>query len=138
MSPSFNSIFNVAHSGLGVQTQRLQVVAENLANSRVAGTKPGEDPYRRKIISFSNEMDRATGDRLLQSRVSEDETNSFSTEFNPGHPAADARGYVRMPNVNMFIELADLKEANRTYQANLQTIRSARELYNATVELLKG
>lgn len=138
MSNSFNSVFNIAHSGLAAQSHRLQIIAENIANARVAGARPGDDPYQRKTLAFNTEIDRATGDRLLKTRTLEHGRAKFTLEFDPRHPAADAKGYVKMPNVNQYIEIADMKEANRSYLANLQTIRSARELYAATIDLLKA
>ena len=99
---------------------------------------PGAEPYRRKTISFAAELDRATGGSLVEvNEIGRDDTD-FPVEFIPGHEAADDKGYVKMPNVNVLIEMADMSEANRSYEANLQVIKQARELISMTIDLMRS
>lgn len=128
----------IAGSGLEAQSTRLRIVSENIANARSTGDTPGADPYRRKTISFGAELDRATGTELVEVKKLGVDDSDFIEEYDPGSPAADERGIVKMPNVNMLIEMADMREANRTYEANLQTIKQTRELISATINLLKA
>lgn len=128
----------VASSGLGAQSERLRVVSENLANAQSTGSTPGSDPYRRKTISFAAELDRATGGSLVEVNEIGRDDGDFPVEFIPGHEAADAKGYVKMPNVNVLIEMADMSEANRSYEANLQVIKQARELISMTIDLMRS
>lgn len=128
----------IAASGLRAQEMRLQIVSENLANAHSTGNAPGADPYRRKTISFSAVLDQQTGASKVEiSRLGLDRSK-FDVTFDPNHPAADDTGMVKMPNVNALIELADLRETSRSYEANLQTIQQSRELVSLTLELLSG
>lgn len=138
MSDPLQGIFKVAGAGLRAQTARLQVVSENIANARAAPSRPGETPYARKTVSFRAEVEKASGVSMLRVSSVDRDQAPFQLEYNPTHQAADARGYVRMPNVNIYLEMADLKEANRSYQANLQSVRTARDMFSVTVDLLKG
>ncbi|MCX7303209.1 MAG: flagellar basal body rod protein FlgC [Hyphomicrobiales bacterium] len=128
----------VAASGLGVQSERLRVVSENLANAQSTGGTPGSEPYRRKTISFAAELDRATGGSLVEVNKIGRDDSEFPVEFIPGHEAADEKGYVKMPNVNVLIEMADMSEANRSYEANLQVIKQARDLISMTIDLMRS
>jgi len=128
----------VAASGLEAQSTRIRIVSENLANARSTGDTPGADPFRRKTVTFSAELDRATNASLVEvSRLGVDETD-FQTEYDPGNPAADEKGFVKVPNVNMLVEMADMREANRSYEANLQSIKQSRDLISATIDLLRA
>jgi flagellar basal-body rod protein FlgC len=128
----------VAASGLEAQSTRIRIVSENLANARSTGDVPGADPFRRKTVTFAAELDRASGASLVEvERLGFDE-GEFSTEYDPGNPAANAEGIVKMPNVNMLIEMADMREANRSYEANLQSIKQSRDLISATIDLLRA
>jgi flagellar basal-body rod protein FlgC len=128
----------VAASGLEAQSTRIRIVSENLANARSTGDTPGADPFRRKTVTFAAELDRATGASLVQvERLGVDE-GDFSTEYDPGNPAANEQGIVKMPNVNMLVEMADMREANRSYEANLQSIKQSRDLISATIDLLRA
>jgi flagellar basal-body rod protein FlgC len=128
----------VASSGLGAQSERLRVVSENLANAQSTGSTPSAEPYRRKTISFAAELDRATGGSLVEVHEIGRDDSDFPVEFMPGHEAADDNGYVKMPNVNALIEMADMSEANRSYEANLQVIKQARDLISMTIDLMRG
>jgi len=135
---ALQTALKVAASGLGAQSERLRVISENVANAQSTGTAPGSDPYQRKTISFAATLDRASGGSFVDvSAISRDQTE-FPIEFQPGHEAANADGYVKMPNVNMLIEMADMREANRSYEANLQSIKQARELITMTIDLLRN
>ncbi|MFC3072500.1 flagellar basal body rod protein FlgC [Shinella pollutisoli] len=137
MDPLIASM-KVAASGLEAQSTRIRIVSENLANARSTGDTPGADPFRRKTVSFAAELDRATGAALVEvARLGEDE-GEFSTEFDPGNPAADEKGIVKLPNVNVLVEMADMREANRSYEANLQSIKQSRDLISATIDLLRA
>ncbi|EYR82014.1 MULTISPECIES: flagellar basal body rod protein FlgC [unclassified Shinella] len=137
MDPLLASL-KVAASGLEAQSTRIRIVSENLANARSTGDVPGADPFRRKTVTFAAELDRASGASLVEvERLGFDE-GEFSTEYDPGNPAANAEGIVKMPNVNMLIEMADMREANRSYEANLQSIKQSRDLISATIDLLRA
>jgi len=128
----------ISAAGMNVQSTRLRVVAENLANRDSTGNAPGADPYRRKTVTFSNAVDRATGEESVRvSRVGTDAAE-FPTRYEPSHPAADAQGYVRTPNVNSFVEMMDMREANRSYSANLSVLETTRGMLNRTIEALRG
>ncbi len=137
MDPLVASL-KVAASGLEAQSTRIRIVSENLANARSTGDTPGADPFRRKTVTFAAELDRATGSSLVEvERLGQDESD-FSTEYDPGNPAANEQGIVKMPNVNMLVEMADMREANRSYEANLQSIKQSRDLISATIDLLRA
>ena len=128
----------IAGSGLEVQSTRLRVVSENIANARSTGDTPGADPYRRKTVTFGSELDRVSGvERVTVKKLGVDR-GDFVNEYDPGNPAADTNGMVKMPNVNILIEMADMREANRSYDANLQVIRQTRDLVASTLDLLKA
>ncbi|WEX78024.1 flagellar basal body rod protein FlgC [Sinorhizobium numidicum] len=132
------SALKVSASGLQAESTRLRIVSENIANARSTGDTPGADPYRRKTISFAAEVDRASGASLVEiQRLGTDDSN-FNIEFDPGNPAADEKGMVKMPNINVLIEMADMREANRAYEANLQTIKQSRDLISQTIDLLRA
>lgn len=125
-------------TGLAAQSIRLQVVSENLANAHSTGDRPGAAPYARKIANFEAALDEQSD--ALGVRVSgiERDRSPFRSSHDPGHPAADESGNVKLPNVNPLIELADLREATRSYQANLEVVRRTRELVEMTIDLLKA
>ncbi|CAN7211284.1 flagellar basal body rod protein FlgC [Rhizobium sp. LjRoot30] len=128
----------ISGSGLETQSTRLRIVSENIANARSTGDTPGADPYRRKTITFGSELDKATGGTLATVKKFGVDRSKYIEEYDPGNPAADEKGIVKMPNVNMLVEMADMREANRSYEANLQTIKQTRELIAATLDLLKA
>jgi flagellar basal-body rod protein FlgC len=138
MIDPLTSALKIAASGLEAQSSRLRVVSENLANAQSTGQAPGSDPYRRKTITFENELDRASEATLVQIADIGVDRSPFRVEYDPGHPAADAAGFVKLPNVNMLVEMADMREANRSYEANLQVIKQAREMVSMTIDLLRS
>jgi flagellar basal-body rod protein FlgC len=128
----------IAGSGMEAQSTRLRIVSENIANARTSGDTPGADPYRRKTVTFGSELDKASGTQVVSVKKLGVDRSNFVDEYDPGNPAADEKGMVKMPNVNILIEMADMREANRTYEANLQTIKQTRDLIGATIDLLKA
>ena len=127
----------IAAAGMHAQSARLRVTAENLANARSTGEAPGDDPYRRKTISFTNALDRATGAELVEVRRYGQDTAPFEQRFEPSHPAANNKGYVSYPNVNPLIELMDMREAQRSFEANLTALQQARGMLQRTLDLLR-
>ena len=138
MIDALEASLKIASSGLEAQSARLRVVSENVANAQSTATVPGGDPYRRKTITFASELDRASGVHLVQTRSIGEDDRPFRVEYNPGSPAADADGIVKLPNVDLVVELADMREANRSYQAALQIFRQTRALHSMTIDLLKA
>lgn len=138
MSDPITSTMKIAASALEAQSMRMKIVSENIANARSTGETPGSDPYRRKVVSFGNEIDRLTGVGLVEVSKLGVDRSDFRMEHDPGNPAADADGYVKMPNVNPLVEMADMREANRSYEANLQVIKQARELINLTIDMMRS
>lgn len=138
MNDPLSAIAKIAFSGLSAQSMRMKVVAENLANAESTGKVPGSDPYRRKTISFQNALDEATGgETVAVGRVGADRS-AFRTEYIPGHPAADDKGFVKLPNVSMLVEMADMREAIRSYTANSQIIKQVREMATMTIDMLRS
>ena len=130
-----NPIMAVALSALRAQQSRMQVIAENLANAESTSTTPGGDPYRRRVPVFEVKMtDGAKG--VAMSRVALDQSD-FRTEYAPGQPGADAKGYVKLPNVEPLTEALDMQNAQRAYQANLSVIETARAMDTATLDIIK-
>lgn len=126
-----------AASGLFAQSARMRVVSENIANASTTGKTPGADPYQRKTISFQSVMDDSIGAEMVEvNEVSRDQT-PFELEFRPGDPAANEQGYVKKPNVDLLVELADMREASRSYTANTQVIKQVRELVSMTIDLMR-
>jgi flagellar basal-body rod protein FlgC len=128
----------VGASGLEAQSRRLRVLSENLANANATGKTPGADPYVRKTISFESRLDEAMGTTLVQVSGIDQHRTSFRVEHIPGHPAADAKGFVKLPNVDILVEMADMREANRSFEANLQVIKQARDMISMTIDLLRN
>jgi flagellar basal-body rod protein FlgC len=128
----------IASSGLEAQSTRLRVVSENLANANSTGRVAGADPYRRKTTTFTAEMDRAAGVRVVKVKDIGVDREPFRVEYEPSHPAAGPDGYVKMPNVNTLIEMADMRETNRSFEANLQVIKQVRSMVSMTIDMLRG
>lgn len=137
MSDPLLASLKSAASGLFAQSARMRVVSENIANASTTGKTPGADPYQRKTISFESVMDEnADVDVVQVDQISHDKT-PFESQYMPGSPAADGNGMVKMPNVNMLVELADMREASRSYTANTQVIKQVRELASTTIDLMR-
>jgi len=127
----------ISARGMEVQTARLRTIAENLANQDTTGSTPGADAYRRKVITFENRMDHALGTETVRVKEIAPDKGDLPQRFDPSHPAADAKGYVRTPNVNSFIEVMDMREAQRGYSANLNVMEVTRAMLTRTIDLLK-
>ena len=138
MMDALQAALRVAGSGLAAQSARLRVVSENMANMQSTGATSGADPYQRKTITFSNELDKLSGMELVQVKDIGVDQTPFQVENDPGNPAADKDGNVKLPNVNIITEMTDMREANRSYEANLQVIKQSRDLISMTIDLLKG
>jgi len=126
----------ISSSGMRVQGARLKVISENIANADSLAQSPNGKPYRRKTITFKNVLDRATGlDRVVVDKVRPD-MSGFGKRYDPNHPSADADGYVLTPNVNSLIEMTDMREAQRSYEANLEVIKASKAMLAGTIDIL--
>ena len=130
--------FSIAGSGLLAQSQRIRIASENLANAESTGNSPGANPYTRKVISFESELDEATGANVVLVDDPELDSSPYRIEKMPGHPAADKSGNVKLPNVDMLVELTDIREGTRSYDANVQVVKQAQGLVSMTIDLLKA
>ncbi len=133
-----NTSMQLAFAGMSAQGQRLKVIAENLANTDSTAKTPGGEPYRRKIVSFHSVLDRSLGANSVAAGRPVSALGNFERKFDPGNPAADAEGYVQMPNVNPVVELMDMRDAQQSYQANLNVIDAAKSMISHTLDLLRG
>ncbi len=133
----FEKSLILSAAGMKAQGERLRIIAENLANSDSAATTPGGDPYSRKVVTFQNVLDRELNMKLVEvDRVREDKSE-FPLKYDPTHPGADENGYVKMPNVNTLIEMMDMREAQRSYEANLNMIEVSKSMLTRTLDLLR-
>lgn len=136
---SIMDAMGVSASGMRVQGDRMRVISQNIANADTSANAPGEDPYRRKIIFFKDVMDRETGvEKVKTVRIARDYSSDFKLKFMPDHPGADENGYVKYPNINSLIEVMDMREAQRSYEANIGMMEMARSMMNRTLDLLRG
>ncbi|TNE62082.1 MAG: flagellar basal body rod protein FlgC [Alphaproteobacteria bacterium] len=124
-------------AGLRAQSVRMRVISENIANQDSVATDPGADPYRRKIVTFQTEMDRANGVETVKATGVEFDQKEFGKKYDPGNPAADSAGYIKTSNVNGLIELMDMRQAQRTYQSNLNALEASRRMATMTLDLLR-
>ena len=124
-------------AGMDAQTARIRVIAENLANQNTTGPGPGADAYRRRVISFQNRLDKTLGAETVRVKRVEPDKTEQPLRYEPGNPASDKNGYVKTPNVSSFVELMDMRDAERSYSANLQVMSATRLMLNRTIELLK-
>ena len=127
----------IAASGMDAQTTRLRVIAENLANQDSTGSTPGADPYRRKTITFENRLDQQLGADTVRVKKVDRDASEFPQHYDPSNPAANATGYVKLPNVNGMAEMMDMREAERSYNANLAVMQTSRSMLTRTIGLLK-
>ena len=137
MPDPLQTAVHIAASGLQAQSMRLRVVSENIANAQSTGSTPGAAPYARQTVSFESEMDRTLGANLVEVKSIGVDSTPFKLERDPGNPAADENGMVKMPNVDVLVELADMREANRSYEANLQVAKQSADMLNTAVSLMK-
>lgn len=128
---------DIAAAGMAVQTERLKVIAQNIANADSVATTPGGTPYQRKTISFKNVLDKKMGmEKVVVDKIGTDNSD-FGKKFDPSNPGADESGYVLTPNVNTMIEMTDMREARNSYQANLTVIEMSKSMIQRTLELLR-
>jgi flagellar basal-body rod protein FlgC len=137
MQDSLQTALRIAASGLQAQSTRLRIVSQNIANAQSTGSASGADPYARQTISFENEMDKTLGANVVAVKSIGVDPAPFKLEHDPGNPAADEGGMVKMPNVDVLKELADMREANRSYEANLQVAKQSADMLNTTISLMK-
>ncbi|MBO6826178.1 MAG: flagellar basal body rod protein FlgC [Sneathiella sp.] len=127
----------ISASGMKAQGERMRIISENLANKDSIGATPDQDPYRRKVVTFANVLDREIdAQKVVVDKVTEDKSE-FGSRFDPNHPAADEDGYVKIPNVNSLVEVMDMKETQRSYQANLGAIDASKKMIMQTLEILR-
>lgn len=128
---------DIAVSGMKAQAERLRIISENMANADSVGVRPGDNPYRRQVVTFKDYIDRETGAKMVKvAQVIPDESQ-FPLKYEPNNPLANADGYVAQPNVNPLVEMMDMKEAQRTYDANLNMMQTARDMNSKVLDLLK-
>ena len=127
----------ISAAGMRVQGERLRVISENIANADSVSEVPGGDPYRRKTITFKNELDRQAGLDLVKVQKVGLDPSEFTRKYDPNNPAADRSGYVKLPNVNALIEMSDMREAQRSYEANLKVVGVARGMLQRTIDILR-
>ena len=134
----FTRSMGIATSGLRAQSGRMRVISENIANADSTGSSPGADPYRRKVPTFTSQLDRALDAKTVGLGRVVPDTSSFRSKYEPSNPAADQNGYVKYPNVNPLIEMTDMRAAQRSYEANLNIIGATRRMIQRTLDILKA
>ena len=128
----------ISAAGMKAQGVRLRVIAENMANANSLAPEPGGEPYRRKVVTFKNVLDRTFGVRMVEINKITVDRSDFKTKYDPAHPSADEDGYVLMPNVNTMVEMMDMREAQRSYSANLNVIEASKTMLMRTIEILRA
>jgi flagellar basal-body rod protein FlgC len=134
----FIKTMTIAASGLRAQAGRMRIISENIANADSTPQSPGADPYRRKVPTFRSELDRTLDTQLVQLGKVQTDTSAFRLKYEPGHPAADATGNVKYPNVNPLVEMTDMRDAQRSYEANINVISATRRMIQRTLDILKS
>jgi flagellar basal-body rod protein FlgC len=134
----FLKSMTIAASGLRAQASRMRVISENIANADSTPARPGADPYRRKVPSFTSEFDRALDARVVGLGKVRPDTSDFRLKYEPGHPMADGNGNVKYPNVNALVEMTDMRDAQRSYEANVNVISATRRMIQRTLDILKA
>ena len=137
MANDLESALSIAASGMRAQGFRLKVVAQNIANASSTADRTGGEPYRRRIVTFANVLDRELDAKLVEIKKVKEDSSQFSLVYDPNHPAANGEGFVEMPNVNALVEMMDMREAQRSYEANLNMIESSKKLMSRTIGLLR-
>jgi len=128
----------IAASGLRAQAGRMRIISENIANADSTPAAPGAEPYRRKVPSFQTEVDRSLDVKLVGLGRTRTDTSEFRLKYEPGHPAADKNGNVKYPNVNPLLEMTDMRDAQRSYEANINVISATRRMLQRTIDILKA
>ncbi len=128
----------IAASGLRAQAGRMRIISENIANADSTPSAPGADPYRRKVPTFRSELDRALDVNVVELGRTQIDTSDFRLKYEPGHPAADQNGNVKYPNVNALVEMTDMREAQRSYEANINVVTATRRMIQRTIDILKA
>jgi flagellar basal-body rod protein FlgC len=126
----------VAASGMRVQSERMKVISENIANADSTSPTPGADPYRRKVSTVTSKFDRELGAHLVANGKTVTDKSEFRSQYDPGNPNADKQGYVKLPNVDPLIEIMDMREAQRSYEADLTVMDATKQMLAKTVDLL--
>ena len=134
----FNTSIGIAATGLHAQSARMRIIAENIANADSTATTPGGEPYRRRVPTFETVMNQELGGRVVTMGKLAFDQSDFNNRYEPGHPAADENGYVQYPNVNTLIETMDMREAQRSYEANLNVVSISRQMLGQTLDILRG
>jgi flagellar basal-body rod protein FlgC len=134
---SLTDSLQISAAGMRAQGDRLRVVAENIANAESTGKTPDEAPYRRKIVLFQNTLNQELGYNTVKVSQRTFDKSPFNKKYDPTHPAADAQGYVQYPNVNPIVEMMDMREARRGYEANLNVVEVSKAMLTQTLSLLK-
>ncbi|HEX4408509.1 MAG TPA: flagellar basal body rod protein FlgC [Xanthobacteraceae bacterium] len=137
-SMDFLKSLTVAASGLRAQVGRMRIISENIANADSVAQSPGGDPYRRRIVTFASELDRTIDANVVKIGPVETDSSDFLVRHEPGNPAADNKGDVKYPNVNTLVEMTDLRDAQRSYEANLNVITATRRMLQRTIDVLKS
>ena len=137
MAADLNTSLRVSAAGMDVQVARIKIVAENLANQSTTGSTPGADAYRRRTVSFQNQIDKVLGVETVSVKSVGTDKSEQPRRYDPGNPAADKDGYVKTPNVNSFVELMDMRDAEQSYSANLNVASATRNMLSRTLDLLK-
>jgi flagellar basal-body rod protein FlgC len=132
----FSKSMAVAASGMRAQTDRMKVISENIANANSTASVKGGDPYRRKIATISQNFDRELNATLVQAGKPLTDKSDFKSQYDPGNPTADAQGYVKLPNVDSLVEVMDMREAQRSYEADLSVMDATKQMLAKTVDLL--
>ena len=133
-----SKILRISAAGMEAQNTRMRTIAENLANADSMATEAGQEPYRRKLVTFKNVLDRQIGVPTLRADRVVNDNSEFRKKYDPQHPAADADGYVLSPNVNSLVEVMDMRQAQRSYEANLSVIEIAKSMISRTIDILRG
>jgi flagellar basal-body rod protein FlgC len=128
----------VAASGLRAQSGRMRVLSENIANADSTAQRADADPFRRRIPTFRSAIDRVLGARVVALGKIKTDSSQFRVKYEPGHPSADASGNVKYPNVNPLVEMTDMREAQRSYEANINVIGVTRRMIQRTLDILKA
>jgi flagellar basal-body rod protein FlgC len=137
MDMDLNASMVIAASGMRAQSNRMRVIAENIANASSTASTPNGDPYRRKVATVKSDFDRDLGATLVQAGKPVNDMSEFRSQYDPGNPAADKQGYVKLPNVNPLVEVMDMREAQRSYEADLNVMEATKSMLSRTVDLLK-